>query len=414
MDVIFPRCAGIDVHQDNVVVCRIIRDEAGQRIAEVRKFPAMTCGLVELADWLNEGGVTHSAMEGTGVYWKPVWNILTAQGLNVWVVNAHHLKTVPGRKTDKKDARWIGKCLEHGLLEPSFVPDAGLDALRELTRCRANFVQERARVVNRIQKTLEPCNIKLASVASDVMGVSGRAMLKAIVEGEEDPSALAAMAKGRLRDKTELLEQALEGRVRPVHRLILSELLAQADSLSAAIGRIEKAIDEAAAPFEEAVALITTIPGVLRTTALNIIGETGADMSHFPTPQKLCAWGGVAPGSCESGGRKRPAKTRRGNRMLRGALVQAGHAAARAKGTYLCAQYRRIAVRRGSQRAAMAVGHTILNIVYHILKSKEPYKEMGFDYFDKRRPEALARVLIARLNTLGVPITIDPEYLKAA
>ena len=417
MDILYSRCAGLDVHKRDVVACRFTLDEQGRRMVEKRRFTTMTPDLLALSDWLVAGGVTHAAMESTGEYWRPVYNILEGQFAPecLLVVNARHIKNVPGRKTDIKDAEWIAELLQHGLLRPSFVPPIEQRDVRDLTRHRTNFVRERATLVNRVQKVLEGANIKLASVATDVMGASGRSMLNAIVAGTVDPTILALLAKGRLREKRQELEQALTGRVRPHQRLILSELLCQIDSLDESIARMDEAIGEALRPFDptgELVQLLDTIPGVAETTAQVILSEVGTDLSRFPTAGHLCAWAGIAPGNNESGGKRLSGKTRHGNKMLCSALVQAAHAAARSKDTYFGAQYRRLSGRRGKNRALIAVAHSILVVAYHLIQRREPYKELGADYFDRRKPEATAKRLIGRLVQLGYTVT-QPQAVAA-
>jgi transposase len=375
----------------------------------------MTAELLGLSDWLLSFGITHVAMESTGEYWKPIYNILE-ETFEVLLVNARHIKQVPGRKTDVMDAEWIADLLRYGLLRSSFIPPVGQRELRELTRHRSNFVRERATVVNRVQKTLESANIKLASVASNVMGVSGRAMLEAIIAGTANATEMAGLAKGRLREKREQLDKALEGRVKPHHRFVLSELLCQVDNLDESIARFDAEIEKYCHPFEEAVELLDTIPGVAHRTAEVIVSEIGSDMSRFPTADHLAAWAGVAPGNNESAGKRYSGTTRHGDRALTAALVQAAHAAARSRNTYLSAQYHRLVGRRGKKRAIVAVAHSILVISYHIIQRKEPYRDLGGDYFDQRRPEATANRLLKRLQHLGYDISRieQPASLPAA
>jgi len=418
MNILYTHCAGLDVHKKNVVACRIYRDENGKRRMQVRTFSTMTAGLLELADWLQEVGVTHVAMESTGEYWRPVYNIL--EGLfepsHLLLVNARHIKNVPGRKTDVNDATWIAELLEHGLLRPSFVPPIEQRDLRDLTRHRGNFVRERATLVNRLQKVLEGANIKLGDVASDVSGVSGRAMLGAIIQGSTDPVALASLAKGRLRNKSEQLEQALRGRIRPHHRLLLKELLRQIESLEASITELDAAIVafcEQQGPFAEAVGLLDSIPGVARPTAEHIISEIGPDMSRFPSAAHLCAWAGVAPGNHESAGKRLSGRTRHGNPALRKALVQAAHAAAKCRQSYLSSQYHRLAGRRGKKRAILAVAHSILKSIYHMLARKQKYEDLGADYLDKRAPEATVKRLTGRLERMGYDVSLAPKAAAA-
>ena len=415
MEIEHTHCAGLDVHKKTVVAAIIVPDgQAGLR-KEVRTFGTMTADLLGLSDWLLSFGVTHVAMESTGEYWKPIYNILE-ENFEVLLVNARHIKQVPGRKTDVMDAEWIADLLRHGLLRSSFIPPVGQRELRELTRHRTNFVRERASVVNRIQKTLESANIKLASVASNVMGVSGRAMLEAIVAGTTNATEMAGLAKGRLREKREQLDKALEGRVKPHHRFVLAELLCQVDSLDESIARFDAEIEKYCHPFEEEVELLDTIPGVAQRIAEVIVSEIGSDMSRFPTADHLAAWAGVAPGNNESAGKRYSGTTRHGDRALTVALVQAAHAAARTRNTYLSAQYHRLAGRRGKKRAIVAVAHSILVISYHIIQRKEPYRDLGGDYFDQRRPEATAKRLLIRLQHLGYDISRieQPATLSAA
>jgi transposase len=406
MEIVYTHCAGLDVHKKTVVAAIIMPEEAGGLWKEVRTFGTMTGDLLALSDWLMTCGVTHVAMESTGEYWKPVYNILE-NNFEVLLVNAQHIKAVPGRKTDVKDAEWIAELLRHGLLKASFVPPLGQRELRELTRYRSTFVRTRATLVNRVHKVLEGANIKLTSVASDVMGVSGRAMLEAIVEGERSPSEMAELARGRMRDKRDLLTQALAGRVQAHHRFVLTELLAEIDNLDETIARFNEQIAEYCRPFEEAVALLDTIPGIGRETAEVIVSEIGTDMSRFPTAAHLASWAGVAPGNHESAGKRYSGKTTKGNHTLAAALNQAAHAAAVTKNTYLSAQYRRLAARRGKKVAIVALEHTLLVIAYHLIQRKEPYQELGGDYFDKRRPEATARRLVKRLEQLGFTVSLQ-------
>lgn len=404
MEVVHLHCAGLDVHKKTVVAAIIVPNGEGGQRKEVRTFGTMTADLLALSDWLLSVGVTYVAMESTGEYWKPIYNILE-ENFELLLANAQHIKKVPGRKTDVMDAEWIADLLRHGLLRGSFIPPLGQRELRELTRHRTNFVRERAALVNRVQKTLESANLKLASVATNVMGVSGRAMLEAIIAGTTNASELAGLAKGRLREKRAQLDKALEGRVKPHHRFVLSELLCQIDNLDETIARFDAEIERYCRPFEEAVELLDTIPGVARRSAEIIVAEIGSDMSRFPTADHLAAWAGVAPGNNESAGKRYSGTTRHGNQVLTAALVQAAHAAARTHNTYLSAQYHRLAGRRGKKRAIVAVAHSILVITYHMILHKEPYRELGSDYFDKRRPQATAQRLLKRLQQLGYDIS---------
>lgn len=400
-----PTLAGLDVHKKTVVACVITPNGSGGWHKEIRTFSTMTAQLLSLSDWLLSLNCSHVAMESTGEYWRPVFNILEAN-FEVILVNARHIKAVPGRKTDIKDAQWIAELLQHGLLRASFIPPIAQRDLRDLTRHRSNFIRERVNLVNRIQKVLEGANIKLASVASDVMGVSGRAMLDAIVQGKASPEVMASFARGRMRHKHDQLVLALEGRVRPHQRFILAELLCQIDSIDATIERFNHQIEEFCRPFETAVELLDTIPGIARQSAEMIVAEIGTDMSRFPSAAHLAAWAGLAPGNCESAGKQLSTTTRKGNRVLRTILVQAAHALARTK-TYLAAQFSRISARRGKKRAAIAVAHSILVIAYHLIERQEPYRDLGANYFERQRPEATKKRLVKRLEKLGYQVSLE-------
>jgi transposase len=407
MQVMYECCAGLDVHKKTVVAC--VLTPAGQ---ETRTFATMTADLLALADWLLACGCTHVAIESTGDYWKPVFNILEGT-CEVILVNAQHVKAVPGRKTDVKDAAWLAELLQHGLLRASFIPPVAQRELRDLTRYRSTFIRERVTLINRVQKLLEDANIKLAAVASDIMGVSGRAILAALIAGHTDPHTLAELAKGRLRSKREPLAKALEGRVKPHHRFVLTELLCQIDGLDDTIARFDAQIQAICGPFEEAVGLLDTIPGIARHTAEMIVAEIGTDMSRFPSADHLASWAGVAPGNYESAGKRASGKTRKGNRFLRTTLVQAAHVAARTKGTYLSAQYRRLAGRRGKKRAILALAHSMLMMAYYMIQRQEPYREVGANFFDRLQPENTARRLIKRLETLGYQVTLKNPSIEA-
>jgi transposase len=407
MQVMYERCAGLDVHKKTVVGCVVTPD--GQ---ETRTFSTMTVDLLGLSDWLLACGCTHVAMESTGDYWKPVFNMLEGT-FEVLLVNAQHVKAVPGRKTDVKDAAWLAELLQHGLLRASFIPPVAQRELRDLTRYRSTFIRERSTLVNRVQKLLEDANIKLAAVASDIMGVSARAMLAALLAGHADPHALADLAKGRLRSKRDQLAQALDGRVKPHHRFVLTELLCQIDSLDETIARFDTQIQEISTPFEAAIGLLDTIPGVARPTAEMIVAEIGTDMSRFPSADHLASWAGVSPGNHESAGKRTSGKTHKGNRFLRTVLVQAAHAAARTRSTYLSAQYRRLATRRGKKRAIMAVAHSMLIMAYYMIQRQEPYREAGGDFFDRLQPEDTARRLVKRLEHLGYQVTLQSPSTDA-
>ena len=448
MEVLYPRCAGLDVHKKTVVACRIVPGPDGRPCKEIRPFGTTTRELLRLLDWLAEGSVTHVAMESTGVYWKPIWNLLEG-AFTLLLVNAAHIKQVAGRKTDVKDSEWLADLLRHGLLRASFVPERFQRELRELIRYRTALVRERAAEVNRIQKVLEGANVKLASVASDVDGVSGRQILAALVAGRTDAEELAQLAKGKLRAKIPELEEALVGQFEAHQRFLVAQQLAHIDALEATLAALEAEIARrcAAAPpppglgaerpggaapgagpesppaapaaadpppgagpaasLEAAVQRLIAIPGVGRLTAEKLVAEIGIDMGQFPTAGHLASWAGLCPGQDESAGKRRSGKTRKGSRWLREALVEAAHAAGRSQGTFLGAQYRRLAARRGAKRAAVAVGHSILVIAYHLLKKGEPYAELGAGYYDARSRAVLQRQLVQRLERLGCKVTIE-------
>lgn len=407
MDIINPCCCGLDVHKEKVVACLRKIGNDGKSHNEKRTYSTVTKELLALSDWMASEGVTHVAMESTGVYWKPIWNILEG-GFTVLLVNARHIKQVPGRKTDMKDCEWIAQLLQHGLLNASFVPPTPIRELRDLTRHRAKVIGEQATVSNRIQKTLEDANIKLASVATDIMGVSGRTMLKAIISGQEDPKVLANLARRRLREKIPQLKLALEGRVTEHHRFMLETLLDQWEYLASLIKRLDDRIEDVMRPFEESVELLKTIPGVEQRTAENLVAEIGTNMDQFPSAEHLASWAGICPGNNESAGKRKSGTTPKGNRWLRRTLNQSSWAASHTKNSYLSAQYRRLASRRGKKRAIVAVGHTILKIGYHMLKHKVSYYELGNDYFDRLNSENLKRYLVKRLEKLGHKVTLEP------
>jgi transposase len=446
MDVVFPRCAGLDVHKKSITACRLIPDPTGQEAegrAELREFGTMTLELLALADWLAEASITHVAMESTGEYWTPVYNLLEGT-FTVFLVNAAHVKNVPGRKTDKADARWLAKLMRFGLLQASFIPPQGQRDVRDLTRYRTKLVQERVREVNRLQGVLERANIKLASVASDIMGVSGRAMLEALIAGKADPATMADLAKRRMRAKIPLLAQALTGVVRDHHRQLLAMQLAHIDFLDEQIAALNTTIETAlqaldadarpsqpplpgatvssapslagSAPltFTRAVELLDTIPGIDQRGAEVIVTEIGIDMSRFETAPRLAAWAGVAPGNDESAGKQRSGKTRKGNRALRAILTQLAHAAVRTKGTYVSALYQRLAARRGKQRAIIAVAHSIMKSIFYMLSRNAPYHELGANYFDERRRHSTVDRLARRIEHLGYRVHLEPVAVPAA
>jgi transposase len=368
----------------------------------------MVADLLALSDWLSRLEVTQVALESTGVYWRPVWNILE-DGRTLLLVNPQHLKRVPGRKTDVQDAEWLADLLRHGLLCASFVPPAPLRDLRELTRYRKTLVQERTEEVNRLQKVLESANLKLASVASDVLGVSGRAMLEALLGGEADPEVLAELARGRLRAKLPALRRALVGRVKSHHLLLLEQILAHIAFLDQAIARLHEEIERHVLPFEEAMTLLQTLPGIKEVAAAAIVAEVGPDMSRFPSAKHLASWAGVCPGNKQSGGKRLSGKTTKGNVWLRAILGEVAWAAARTQGSYFSAQYHRRARRRGKDKAIMAVAHSILVCISYVLRDKRPYTDLGADYFDHLDAARSERYHVQRLAQLGFTVTLTPQ-----
>jgi transposase len=406
MEVLYTRCCGLDIHKKSVVACLIITEPGQQPVKETRTFRTMTADLLALADWLSDMGCTHVAMESTGVYWRPIYNLMEGLFELLWV-NAQHIKAVPGRQTDVKDADWIAELLRHGLLRGSFVPSRPQRQLRELTRHRTTLVQERARTINRMQNVLEDANIKLASVVTDIRGVSARSMLEALIAGERDLSVMAELARGRMRSKRAELEEALRGHFLPHHRFLLTEHLSHIDYLDEAIDRVSQAIEEHLADEQEAIALLDTIPGVSQRTAEILIAEIGTDMSRFPSAKHLASWAGMCPGHHESAGKRLSGKTRKGSRWLRQVLVEIAHVAAKTKETYLAAQYRRIAARRGKKRALVALGHTVLGIAYQLLTRQQPYHDLGVAYFDKLEQNRVKRRLVHRLERMGYEVVLQ-------
>lgn len=413
MDVLHSCCAGLDVHKEIVVAC-VRRTIGGKVRQEVRTFRTETNALLEMADWLTDLEVSHLAMESTGVYWKPIWNLFEGV-FELLLVNAEHIKAVPGRKTDVKDSQWIAELLQHGLLKASFVPDKPMRQLRDLTRQRVQLIRQKVQVANRIQKTLEDCNIKLSSVASDVLGASGRAMIAAIVKGENDPITLAELARQRLRKKIPQLQEALAGEIQDHHRFLLGMLMEQVEFLEKQIDCLTARIAEVLPPpFVEAIERLDTIPGIDRKAAQNIVAEVGADLETFPSAGHLASWVGICPGNHESAGKRKSGRTTKGNKWLRVVLVQCAWAASRSKGTYLKAMYGRLAARRGKKRALVAVGHRLLAIIYNALKQGQSYQELGADYLDKKQDkEQLAQRLLRRLEKLGVKVTVEPTPVVA-
>ncbi len=409
MDEIYDCVCGLDVHSARIQACvRRLRD--GRIQQEVRTFATMTRDLLALANWLAAEGVSHVAMESTGVYWKPIYNILEGR-LDILLVNARHVKHVPGRKTDVKDCQWLAQLLQCGLLQGSFVPERPQRELRELTRHRAQLVAERAAVANRIHKTLEDANIKLGVVASDLLGVSGRAMLRALIAGEQTPSEMAELARQRLREKLPELRLALQGYVTDHHRFVLAELLDQLEDLERRSERFSRRIEALSGPFAPAIQAVTALPGFEQRSAQNVIAEIGTDMSRFPTEDHLASWSGMCPGSEETGGKRKSGKTTKGSRWLRATLVQAAGAASHCKASYFRAQFRRLVGRRGKKRALVAVGHSLLVVIYHMLRTGRPYHDLGAAYFDKLDAHRIVSSHVRRLEGLGYKVTLvaSPE-----
>lgn len=442
MEILYERCAGLDVHKKNVKACFACPGEGGKRKKETRTYLTMTQDVLEMRDWLKEQGCTHIAMEATGVYWKCIYNLLE-EDFEILVVNAHHIKTVPGRKTDVKDAEWIADLLSHGLLTASFIPSAPQRELRDLTRYRAKLVEERAREINRLQKTLEDTNLKLGDVVSDVMGKASQMILHAVVEGETDPMRLADFAAGRVRASRETLERALTGKVTAHHRFLLGEHLTQIEHLDEAIGRISDEIacrltppeppppaegeeSQSGSPsatepglsasptgspsllnWQQAVELIDQITGISQRVAEGLLAEIGVNMGQFPSAKHLASWVGICPGNHESAGKRLSGKTRKGNPYARQLLIQAAHAASHSKNTYLATQYRRIAARRGAKKAAVAVGHSILVIIYHLLRDGGAYQDLGGNYFDERDRQVVQKQLVRRLERMGYQVELQ-------
>jgi transposase len=406
MDLVITHCAGLDVHQATVVATIRVPDEQGGRRVVTETFGTMTADLLALREWLQAYGVTHVALESTGVYWKPVYYVLE-DAFTLLLINMHELKRVPGRKTDVKDSEWLAQLLECGLLRSSFVPPPAIRELRDLTRYRAKQVQDRSQAVNRLCKVLEDAGLKLTSVVTDVMGASGRAMLTALVTGTTDPTILAELARGKLRKKLPELRRALDGRFRPHHAFLIEQIFAKIDFLDDTLDRLTTEIDRRLAPFEPILAALDTIPGVDRKGATTIVAETGGDMGRFPSAGHLCSWAAMCPGHNESAGKRRSGKTRKGNRYLRAALVQTALASTRKKGSALQARYYRVKRHQGHKKAVVAVGHQILEIAYYIMRDGTTYDELGGDYFERRHTERTVRRHVRQLEALGFHVTIQ-------
>jgi transposase len=407
MEVLHPRCCGLDVHKETVVAClRLVID--GKAVKETRTFQTTTASLIELSDWLAENACTHIAMEATGVYWKPVWHILSDGDFELVLANAAHIKNVPGRKTDVKDADWISDLLAHGLIRPSFVPDTQTQEMRTFLRTRKQLVREKSSHILRIQKTLEDANIKLDSVITDIMGLSGRKMIEALIAGEKEPTKLARLADHRVKASQETLREALRGRVTKSHRFLLRLHLGQIDALDAAIAELDQEVEAGIAPFRTAVEQVTSIPGVKNLGARTIISEIGIDMSRFATDANLISWACICPRSDESAGKRRSTRIRKGSPWLKSTLVQCAWAAARTKGSYLQAQFHRIKARRGPKKAILAVAASILTAIYHMLKDGTLYQDLGPNHFDARSKERQKNRLVRRLAELGYTVELAP------
>jgi transposase len=406
MDPLIDRVAGLDVHKATVVATVRTPGADGSRVSRTETFGTMTEDLIALRDWLHAQGVTHVALESTGVYWKPIYYVLEDM-FQLFLINMLELKHVPGRKTDVRDSEWLAQLLECGLLKASFVPPPAIRELRDITRYQVQQVRDRSQEVNRLCKVLEDAGIKLTSVATDVLGVSGRAMVDALVAGTTDPMVLAELARGKLRTKLPALRRALQGRFRRHHAFLVEQILAKIDFLDETLDRITAELDERLAPFAPMLANLDTIPGVNRTTAVSILAESGGDMTRFPTAGHLCSWAGMCPGHDESAGKRRSGKTRKANRYLRAALIQSALGASHTKGTALQARYHRVKRHRGHKKAIVAVGHQILEIAFYLMRDGKTYDELGADYFDRRHTDRTVRRHVRQLEALGFQVTIE-------
>jgi transposase len=407
MEVLHQRCAGLDVHKKTVVAAVRLATE-NKVVTEVKTFATTTAGLLALSQWLAENGCTHAAMEATGVYWRPIWHVLSDGEIELILANAAHVKNVPGRKTDIADAAWLAELLAHGLIRASFVPDGQTQEMRTLLRTRKQLVRERTRHIQRIQKTLEDANIKIEAELSDLLGKSGRAMLEAMIAGESDPARLAALAHRGVKASQAQLEQALRGRVTQHHRFLLGLHLGQIDALDGAIASIDGQVEANLAPFRTGVELVSTVPGVNTLSAEAIISETGIDMSRFPTAGHLLSWGGMCPRNDQSAGKRRSTRLRKGDPWLKTTLIQCAWAAKNKKGSYLQAQYHRLRSRRGPQKAICAVAASILTAVYHILKNGTPYHDLGPEHFARRSQPTQAQRHVRRLQQMGYTVQLTP------
>jgi len=403
---LYEKVCGLDVHKASITAC-IITPEG----KEIKTYGTMTADIIEMIEEIKNKGCTHVAMESTGVYWKPIYNLLEAEDVETLVVNAAHIKAVPGRKTDVKDSEWIAELLQHGLLNGSYIPKRDQRELRELVRYRRSLVQERSREANRLQKVLEGANIKLSNVVSNVLGVSGRKMVEELIKekDEKDLEVIAQLARGRMQEKIPQIIKALNGTIGKHQKMIIAAQLEHVDFLTKKIEDIDKEVEERMLPFKESLTLLDGIPGVGLRVAQEIVAEIGTDMERFSDSSKLSSWAGISPGNNESAGKRKTGKTTKGNKHLKSALTEAARAAAKTKNTYLSAQYKRIAARRGKNRAAIAVGHSILVIVYHILKYNKPFKELGDEYFIKQREKVVMKSAVKRLELLGFKVSLEPK-----
>jgi transposase len=408
MEVLHPRCCGLDVHKATVVACvRLVID--GKTVKETRTFATTTASLIALSEWLTVTKCTHVAMEATGVYWKPVWHILSDEDFELVLANAAHIKNVPGRKSDVKDADWISDLLAHGLIRPSFVPDGPTQEMRTLLRTRKQLVREKTSHILRIQKTLEDANIKLDSVITDIMGASGRKMIEALIAGEKDPAKLARLADHRVKASQESLREALRGRVTKSHRFLLRLHLGQIDAIDAAIAEIDREVEAGIAPFRTAVEQVSAVPGIKSLAAQTILSEIGIDMSRFPSSGHLISWACICPRSDESAGKRRSTRIRKGSPWLKSTLVQCAWAATRTKGSYLQAQFYRIRARRGPKKAILAVAASMLTAIYHMLKDGTLYQDLGPNHLNARNKERQKNRLIKRLADLGYIVELVPQ-----
>lgn len=408
MDVLYQRCAGMDVHKETVMACVLTPGAATEPRKEIRQFGTTTGELRQLGAWLRECGVTHAAMESTGVYWKPVFNILESC-CELILVNARHVKQVPGRKTDKADCAWLANLLRHGLLSASFVPETEIRELRDLCRMRTTLVRDGVQAGNRLRKVLEDANIKLDSVATNTLGLSGRLMIQALIDGEQDPVVLANLARGRLRNKNAELLTALEGQVKPHHRFLLQQWMDLLAALEQHIEEVEKEIERRMPSFEWAAQLLQTTPGVDRVAACTLLGEIGADMSRFRSARHLASWAGLCPGNNQSAGQNRSGKSHRGNRWIKGLMTQIAWAAQRTKDSYPAALYRRLTPHRGKKRALVALANSLIQAFWHMLTHRQPYKDLGANYHAQAEAKRRQRQLVRGLEKLGFQVELVPS-----